>query len=143
MKDVTWRNMAAVGAGGVLGCWLRYILGVLLNPMFPHLPPGTLAANWIAGFIMGCLIGVFQRFQTLPVAVRLFTTTGIIGGLSTYSTFSSEAVELLLAGNYAWFAMHVASHLIGTLALTILGIYLMHVCFGTRYVQMDNPEPEK
>lgn len=102
-----------------------------------------MAANWIAGFIMGCLVGIFQRFNTLPVEVRLFMTTGIIGGFSTYSTFSSEAVKLLLDGQYGWFAAHVLSHLIGTLALTLFGIFLMHVLFGKRYVEMDNPEPEK
>jgi fluoride exporter len=143
MRDVTLKGFIAVGLGGVLGCWLRYILSVLFNSLFPHLPPGTLAANWIAGFFMGCLIGVFRRFNTLPAEVRLFTTTGIIGGLSTYSTFSSEAVGLLLAGHYGWFTAHVASHLIGTLSLTLLGIYLAHLCFGERYEQMDNPEPEK
>jgi fluoride exporter len=143
MKDLTWRGFIAVGLGGVFGCWLRYILSAIFNPAFPHLPPGTLAANWIAGFVMGCLIGVFQRFQTLPVEVRLFAATGVIGGLSTYSTFSSEAVGLLLSGQYAWFATHVITHLLGTLTLTFLGIYLMHACFGKRYEEMDNPEPEK
>ena len=143
MKDVTWRGFIAVGFGGVLGCWCRYILSVLLNPLSLHLPPGTLASNWIAGFIMGCLIGIFQRFQTLPLEARLFATTGVIGGLSTFSTFSSEAAGLLLDGHYGWFAAHVASHLKGTLALTSLGAYLMHLCFGKRYQQMDNPEPEK
>ena len=92
---------------------------------------------------MGCLIGVFQSFRNLSVELRLFTATGLIGGLSTYSTFSSEAVTLLFAGRYGWFAAHIATHLIGTLALTLLGIYLMHLCFRERYVRMDNPEPEK
>jgi fluoride exporter len=143
MKDVTWKGFIAVGLGGVLGCWLRYILSILFNPIFPHLPPGTLAANWTAGFVMGCLMGIFQRFQTLPIEVRLFATTGLIGGLSTYSTFSQEAVGLLLEGRYTWFAGHIFSHLIGTLTFTLLGIYLMHLCFGKRYGEMDNPEPEK
>jgi fluoride exporter len=143
MRDVTWRGLAAVGIGGVLGCWLRYILSVLWNPLFPHLPPGTLAANWIAAFLIGCLVGIFQRFETLPVELRLFTTTGILGGLSTYSTFSQEAVSFLLAGHYGWFALHVISHLIGSLALTLLGIYFMHKAFHRPYPEMDVPDPEK
>jgi CrcB protein len=128
--------------GGVLGCWLRYILAVLLNPLFLPLPPGTLAANWIAAFLIGCLVGGFQRVQTLPTELRLFTTTGILGGLSTYSTFSSEAVSFLLAGHYEWFAIHVASHVVGSLVLTLAGIYLVHVVVHRPYREMDNPEPE-
>ena len=143
MKDVTWKGFIMVGAGGMLGCWSRYILSDLFNPIVPHLPLGTLAANWIAGFVMGCLIGVFQRFTNLSPELRLFTTTGLVGGLSTYSTFSAEATTLLFAGRYGWFAAHIATHLIGTLVLTLLGIYLMHRLFGERYGQMDNPEPEK
>lgn len=143
MRGVNWRGFAAVGLGGVLGCWLRYILSVSLNPLFPHLPPGTLAANWIAAFFIGCLVGIFQRFETLPAELRLFTTTGILGGLSTYSTFSSEAVSFLLAGHYGWFVMHVISHLFGSLLLTLLGIYLVHKAFHQPYREMDNPEPEK
>lgn len=143
MKDVTWKGFIMVGAGGIFGCWFRYLLSDFLNPIVLHLPLGTLTANLIAGFVMGCLIGIFQTFTSLPVELRLFTATGLMGGLSTYSTFSSEAVTLLFAGRYGWFAAHIASNLFGTLALTLLGIYLMHVCFRERYAQMDNPEPEK
>lgn len=143
MKKVTWSSVAMVGAGGVLGCWLRYGLSEILNPALLDLPLGTLAANWIAGFAMGCLIGVFQTFERLPVELRLFTATGLIGGLSTYSTFSAESIELLLAGHYGWFAAHLITHVVGTLALTLLGIYLMHRLFRERYRQMDNPEPEQ
>lgn len=142
MRDLTWRGFVAVGIGGVLGCWLRYILAVFLNPLFLPLPPGTLAANWIAAFLIGCLVGVFQRVQTLPTELRLFTTTGILGGLSTYSTFSSEAVSFLLAGHYEWFAIHVASHVVGSLALTLVGIYLVHVVVHRPHREMDNPKPE-
>lgn len=143
MKDVTWKGFIAVGIGGVIGCWCRYILSALFNPAIPHLPLGTLAANWMAGFVMGCFIGVFQRFESLPLELRLLTTTGLVGGLSTYSTFSAEAVTLLVSGHYGWFAAHIALHLIGTLALTLLGIYVMHLFFHERYRDMDNPEPEK
>jgi len=97
---------------------------VLLNHTFPNLPPGTLAANLLGGFLMGCLMGVFERFQTLPPAVRLFAATGFLGGLTTFSTFSAEANTLILRGQYLWFGLHVAAHLFGTLALTLLGIFL-------------------
>ncbi|WP_225737499.1 fluoride efflux transporter CrcB [Dyella acidiphila] len=114
----------AVGIGGALGCWLRWILGVLLNPIFPTLPLGTLAANLSGGLMMGCLMGIFEHFQTLPPELRLFAATGFLGGLTTFSTFSAEADTLLLRGQYLWFGTHIAVHLLGSLAMTILGIFL-------------------
>ena len=114
----------AVGLGGAIGCWMRWILGVLLNPIFPTLPLGTLAANLSGGLIMGCMMGIFEHFQTLPPELRLFVMTGFLGGLTTFSTFSAEANTLLLRGQLVWFGAHVAVHLIGSLAMTILGIFL-------------------
>lgn len=114
----------AVGAGGAAGCWMRWGLGALLNPVFPTLPLGTLAANLAGGLIMGLVIGVFDHFQTLPPALRLLVFTGFLGGLTTFSTFSAEAVTLLLRNQYAWFGAHVAVHVAGSLAMTVLGIFL-------------------
>lgn len=114
----------AVGLGGALGCWIRWILGILLNPVFPTLPLGTLAANLTGGLIMGCMMGIFEHFQTLPPEMRLFMMTGFLGGLTTFSTFSAEADTLLLRGQYLWFGTHVAVHLLGSLAMTIVGIFL-------------------
>jgi fluoride exporter len=143
MKDLSWRKFAAVGVGGILGCWLRYVLSAVLNPLFPDLPLGTLASNLIAAFFIGCMLGIFRHFEKLPAELRLFTTTGVLGGLSTYSTFSAEAVNVLLAGRYGWFAIHVLSHLIGSFAATLLGIYLMNVLFNRRPWEIDNPKSEK
>jgi len=140
---MNWKGFIAVGAGGALGCCVRYLLGLLLDPLLPHLPLGTLAVNWIAGFCMGCLIGLFQVFETLPVELRLFTATGILGGLSTFSGFSEEAVRLLVSGSYGWCVLLVISHIVGTLLLTVAGLSLMRLIFRERYEQMDNPEPEK
>ena len=121
---MSWSGFFAVGLGGAIGCWLRWILGVLFNPLFPTLPLGTLAANLSGGLIMGCMMGIFEHFQALPPELRLFVMTGFLGGLTTFSTFSAEANTLLLRGQLTWFGVHVAVHLIGSLAMTILGIFL-------------------
>jgi len=117
-------GIVAVGIGGALGCWLRWGLGLLLNPMFPTLPMGTLAANLAGCLMMGCVMGLFDHFQTLSPELRLFVFTGFLGGLTTFSTFSAEAITLLLRQQYFWFGSHVAAHLIGSLTMTVLGLTL-------------------
>lgn len=114
----------AVGVGGVLGCWLRWTLGVLFNPLFPNVQLGTLAANLIGGLLMGVVLGVFDHFQTLSPELRLFVATGFLGGLTTFSTFSAESTTLLLRGQYVWFGGLVALHVVGSIALTVAGIAL-------------------
>lgn len=66
----------AIGAGGAIGCWLRWGPGVLLNPAFPTMPMGTLAAKLRGGLLIGCAMGLFEHFQPLPSALRLAVFTG-------------------------------------------------------------------
>ena len=115
----------SVGVGAALGAWLRWGLGTLLNPLFPTLPLGTLAANLTGGLLMGLAIGAFAHFQALSPEIRLFITTGFLGGLTTFSTFSAEASTLLLRQQYAWFAAHVLLHVAGSLTATLAGIALI------------------
>ncbi|TAM57443.1 MAG: fluoride efflux transporter CrcB [Rhodanobacter sp.] len=119
-----YTGFLAIGVGGALGCWLRYGLGVLLNPLFPTLPLGTLAANLTGGLLMGCAIGLFRHFQAVSPELQLFVLTGFLGGLTTFSTFSAEATNLLLRQQYLWFSGHVAVHVVGSLTMTVLGITL-------------------
>ena len=121
---MSYSGFLVVGIGGALGCWLRWILGVMLNPLFPTVPMGTLAANLIGGLLMGCVLGVFDHYQTLPPELRLFVATGFLGGLTTFSTFSAEATTLLLRQQYLWFGGHLLMHLVGSIGLTLLGIAL-------------------
>lgn len=115
----------AVGLGAAFGAWLRWLLGLLMNPLFPTLPLGTLAANLLGGFLMGLALGVFAHYQSLAPEWRLFITTGFLGGLTTFSTFSAEAVTLLLRQQYGWFAAHIGMHVAGTLAATLIGFALI------------------
>ena len=115
----------AVGTGAAFGALLRWWLSNLFNHVFPTLPLGTLAANMLGGFLMGCALGAFAHYQALPAEARLFIATGFLGGLTTFSTFSAEATTLLLRQQYMWFAAHVAVHLVGSLTMTIAGLSLI------------------
>lgn len=113
----------AVGGGAALGAWCRWGLGLWLNPLFVALPLGTLAANLVGGYLVGVAVGLFHVHVGLPPALKLFVITGFLGGLTTFSTFSAEVTERLLAGQF-WTGLGVAAvHLSGSLLLTALGLY--------------------
>ena len=115
-------SVFAVGVGAAIGAWLRWWLGIVLNPVFPTLPLGTLAANLIGGYLVGVGVAFFSQHVGLPPEARLFVITGFMGGLTTFSTFSAEAVTLISRGEYAWALAHTAVHLGGSLVMTALGI---------------------
>lgn len=112
----------AVGIGASLGAWLRWILGVAFNTAMPHVPLGTLIANLVGGYLIGVAVELLGMRADLPPEVRLLVVTGFLGGLTTFSTFSAEAVSLLSRGSYGWALMHMAMHLVGSVVLTIAGI---------------------
>lgn len=121
LHNLSALNFLAVGVGAALGAWMRWLLGVALNPLFIALPLGTLAANLIGGYLVGVAVGVFHINTHFPMAWKLFAITGFLGGLTTFSTFSAEVVERLLAGQLP-LALGLASvHLIGSLTATYLG----------------------
>jgi CrcB protein len=120
-------GLVAVGFGAVLGAWLRWGLSTWLNPRAPHFPLGTLAANLIGGYLVGFAVAFFAARHDLSPDVRLFAITGFLGGLTTFSTFSSEVTQLLLAGEYWSGGGLAAVHLFGSLALTVAGIATFRV----------------
>jgi fluoride exporter len=112
----------AVAIGGVLGAWSRWGLGYLLNALLPTLPPGTLTANLVGGYLIGFFVELFSLHSEIPPEAALFVITGFLGALTTFSTFSAEAVTLLIRGQYIWAICHITSHLAGSLMMTVLGI---------------------
>jgi CrcB protein len=112
----------AVGAGAAAGAWMRWWLSVLLNPIVPSLPLGTLAANLIGGYLMGVAMAVLEHSQTLSPELRLLVTTGFLGGLTTFSAFSAEATTLLSQQQYGWFAALTTAHVAGSILMTLAGI---------------------
>jgi CrcB protein len=112
----------AVALGAALGALLRWGLGSGLNHLFPALPPGTLAANLLGGYLVGVAIAVLAQAPQLAPEWRLFVITGFLGGLTTFSTFSAEVVLALQQGRTAWAAATVAGHVLGSVAMTLLGL---------------------
>lgn len=124
-----WSGILAVGGGAAVGAWVRWWLGVLLNPLFPTLPLGTLAANLVGGLLMGFAMELLTRHAVLPAEARLLVTTGFLGGLTTFSTFSAEVVTLLMRREYLWGSITIASHVVGSLVMTIAGIMLIRMIY--------------
>ncbi len=113
----------AVGAGAALGGWSRWGLGLVLNNSV--LPLGTLLANLLGGFLMGLALALFIA-ASAQNELRLFIMTGFLGGLTTFSTFSAEAFNLLHKQEYAWASLHIASHVLGSLLMTAFGFWIVY-----------------
>ena len=119
---MTGLGLLAVGGGAALGAWLRWWLGALLNPVFPTLPLGTLAANLLGGYLIGLALAAFSHFEALPAEARLLVTTGFLGGLTTFSTFSGEAATLIGREQLGWASALVVAHVAGSIIMTFVGI---------------------
>lgn len=106
-----------------MGAWGRWRLSVWLNPFFPTLPLGTLSANLVGAYLMGLALGYFAHYEALSPQIRLFVTTGFLGGLTTFSTFSAETVTLIARRELLWAGAAVTLHVAGSLFMTGLGIF--------------------
>ncbi len=114
-------SVIAISLGAALGALLRWALAVGLNGLFPALPPGTLAANLVGGYLIGAALAYFAQ-TTLPPEWRLFVVTDFLGGLTTFSTFSAEVTTLLQQGRLGWALAAVSAHVLGSLAMTLAGM---------------------
>lgn len=115
-------TLLAVFVGAGSGACLRYGLNEMLNHRLPSMPLGTLAANLIGGYLVGLAIAFFAWQSELSPLWRLLVITGFLGGLTTFSAFSAEVVNALLRGDPVWALVTAAAHLLGSLALTALGM---------------------
>jgi len=120
----------AVGAGAAIGAWIRWWLGLMFNLTIPALPFGTLLANLIGGYLIGLFMGIFSITSSFSPELRLFVITGLLGGLTTFSTFSAEAVTLLSRGQYGWATTHILVHVLGSLAMTGMGLITVQLVRG-------------
>ena len=117
-----WKPIVAISVGGSLGSLLRWWLGMMFNAYFPTLPPGTLTANLVGGYIIGVAVAFFSSYSALAPEWRLFVITGFCGGLTTFSTFSAEITALIQQGRLAWALGAAATHLLGSILMTFAGI---------------------
>ena len=121
-----WKPIVVISLGAALGALLRWVLGDKLNSLFPAIPPGTLTANLIGGYIIGVAVGGFAQAPGIAPEWRLFIITGFCGGLTTFSTFSAEVVTLLQEGRMAIAMGAIAAHVMGSLLMTLAGLASWH-----------------
>jgi CrcB protein len=125
------KSLLVIAVGASMGAWLRWLLGMKLNALFPTIPPGTVVANMVGGYIIGLAIAFLATSPSLSPEWRLLIITGFCGGLTTFSTFSAETVALIQEGRLLWALGSVSLHVVGSLAMTAAGL-LSYQMIGTR-----------
>jgi CrcB protein len=112
----------AISLGASLGALLRWCFSQNFNPVFATLPLGTLASNLVGGYLVGLSVSWLGAHPEFPPEARLLIVTGFLGGLTTFSTYSAEVVTLMTNGRYASALGVALVHLVGSFALTALGM---------------------
>jgi len=121
-STLTFANALAVALGGVAGCLLRWLAGVWLNTRWEAFPLGTLFVNCVGGLAIGAALFWFER--TPDETLRLLVVTGVLGGFTTFSSFSVESLILVQRGQFALAAAHTLAHVLGALLCAGIGFRL-------------------
>jgi CrcB protein len=119
---ITALQASAVAGGAAIGALLRWGAGLALNGLWAGFPLGTLLVNALGGLLIGAAIVWFARSP--DDLLRLLLVTGLLGGFTTFSSFSAESLGLIQRGNFGLALLHSAAHLLGALACTALGFGL-------------------
>jgi fluoride exporter len=114
-----------IGIGAALGAVFRWYLSLSLNSIFPTIPMGTLFSNILGGFLIGMFMGITKGNVYISETMRLMIVTGFLGGLTTFSTFSAETVNLITNQQYLWSVIMITGHVLGSIFATVLGIYFI------------------
>ena len=115
-------QVIAICVGASFGALVRWGLGLWLNTSAASMPWGTLAANLIGGYLVGVCVAAFNNLPELDPVWRLALVTGFLGALTTFSSFSAEVVGMIQLQRYALALGTATLHLLGSLALTVLGL---------------------
>lgn len=124
------KNLALVAAGGGLGASLRYLTGIAALRWFgPNFPWGTLVVNVVGSFVMGMVAELIIRRLGVGTDLRLFLMTGLLGGYTTFSAFSLDAVLLFERGALSAALGYVLLNVIGAIVALVLGLALARNIF--------------
>jgi len=127
---MSWQTILAIGSGGFIGAVLRAYINGIISHKLPHaLPFGTLGVNLIGSFIMGILIAYFMHSTLFSVHVKSFLSTGILGALTTYSTFAIESFLLFEGGSIILGITNMLLNVLGTVFMAGGGYYLINSFF--------------
>jgi len=123
---MNYLTIIAVASGGAIGATLRLLINSAVNKHFVHtLPMGTLFVNLIGSLLIGMLFAYFHLNTSLSPHLKTFMVTGILGALTTYSTFAIESFFLLEAGDYTHAFINMALNVFGTILLAGIGYVLI------------------
>ena len=123
---MSWQTIIAIGSGGFIGAVLRAYLNGLISHKLPHdIPFGTLGVNLIGSFIMGILIAYFMYSTLFSLHMKSFLSTGILGALTTYSTFAIESFLLLESGHILMALANISLNAFGTVFMAGSGFYIV------------------
>ena len=114
-----WIQGAAVAVGGAAGSVLRWRLVAWLAVLDWPIVPGILVANLVGGLCIGFSIVAFERVPS--EGLRLLLVVGVLGGLTTFSSFSGESLGLMIKGQWGVAIMHTLVHVCGALFAAALG----------------------
>ncbi len=118
-----WPSILAIFCGAGLGALLRAGFNLATVSVTSTLPLGTFISNMVGGYMIGIAVAFFGNNPSLSPEWRLFVITGFLGGLTTFSSFSAEVVAFIERGELAWALGTALLHVVGSLALTLLGIW--------------------
>jgi CrcB protein len=119
---MSWLHVGMVALGGVIGCLARWSVGVWLNNRWSGFPLGTLFVNCLGGLLIGMALLWFERSPN--ETLRLLVITGVLGGFTTFSSFSVESLIMLQRGEVALALAHTAAHVLGALTAAAIGFKL-------------------